>query len=177
LADRSPHQQLLACINASLIPSAAADRVYRKLILERKIVKEVQCRRLHVPSGAEHGLAGLHAVLETEVEIHVLGLDSDGPAEIQSAARNSMVGNAGKFADIAHGAAESTADIEIEPVKSLRGSRGDSESTKGKQEQFPLTQSRSPVSIGCALLDYPDFFDARLGGWRTKFVRAPGLQL
>jgi hypothetical protein len=160
LAHRTFDQQLPACIHAALIPSPAPDRVYRELILERKIVKEIQRRRLHMSSCAEHTLACLYAVLEPEVEIHVLGLNSDGPAKIQSAARDAVVGSTGKFPDIPHGPAESTTDIEIEAVKSLRGSRSDSESTKGKQEQYPLTQYQSPVSIGRALLDYSCFFDA-----------------
>src|SRR5882757_100185 len=126
-------------------------------------------------SCAEHTLACLYAVLEPEVEIHVLGLDSDGPAKIQSAARDAVVGSTGKFPDIPHGPAESTTDIEVETVKSLRGSRSDSESTKGKQEQYPLTQYQSPVSIGRALLDYPCFFDA--ANWHGRQdSSSPGLQ-
>jgi hypothetical protein len=109
---------------------------------------------------SEHILARLHAVLEPEVEVHVLGFYSDRPAEIQPATRYAVVGSASKFTDIPHRAAESATNIEIEAVKSLRGSRGDSEATKGKQEQYSLTQSRSPVSIGCVLLDYSNFFDA-----------------
>jgi hypothetical protein len=105
------------------------------------IVKEIQSGRLHMPSGVGEALVSLYAVVKAEVEIHVLGFNSNRPAEIQTAAGDTVVGSAGKFADIPKGAAESTTDIEIETVKRLRGRRADSKSTKGKQEQYPLTQS------------------------------------
>src|SRR2546423_11349302 len=159
-------------VYAALIPSCAADRVYRKLILQRKVIKQVQRGRLHMSGGAGHALVCQAAILESEVETHVLCLDSDRPAEIYAAARDAVVRSTGKFADIAQGAAESPTNIEIVAIKSLRGSHGKSEPTKGKQEQFPLTQSSSPVSSSCALLDDPNFFDAA-NRLEDKTHRAP----
>src|SRR5882757_10011998 len=72
LAYRPLHEQLPLCIHAALIPSTAPDCVHGKLILKRKIVKEVQRGRLHMAGCSGHTLACLHAVLESEVEIHVL---------------------------------------------------------------------------------------------------------
>src|SRR5882724_1918991 len=93
------------------------------------------------------GWLRLHAVFEPEIEIHVLGLESESAAKIHSATSNPVIRRTRKLAHIPQSAAKTPAHVEVEAIEILSGDSGDSKSTKGKQEQYSLTQSRSPVSI------------------------------
>src|SRR6266436_1453889 len=107
------------------------------------------------------GWLRLHAVFEPEIEIHVLGLESESAAKIHSATSNPVIRRTRKLAHISQSAAKTTAHVEVEAIEILSGGSGDSKSTKGKQEQYSLTQSRSPVSIQA---DSPIL--SLVGGWK-----------
>src|SRR5882672_647324 len=110
LANRAGPQHLTARSHVALIPSTAANRIHAQLALERKVEESVQSGRLQVPRCVTHELIGLHAVLEPEIEIHILGLESEGAAEIHSAAGNPVIRRPRKLAHVSQRAAKPAAD-------------------------------------------------------------------
>src|SRR5438477_12921691 len=114
------------------------------------IEKEIERSRLHVPSRVGHALPGFHAVLESEIEIHVLRFYSEITAQIQSAARHAVIRRAYKFAQISRGAAEAATDVEVEAIEIL-SQGGNCQQTKREQKQYSLTQFLSPFRFRLCL--------------------------
>src|SRR5881394_762478 len=103
-----------------------------------------------MPSRVGHVLPGFHAVLESEIEIHVLGFHSEITAQIQSATRHAVIRRTYKFSQISRGAAEAATEVEVEAAEILRQG-GDCEQTKREQKQYSLTQFPSPFRFRLVL--------------------------
>src|SRR5882672_8885358 len=146
LTHRALGQELAARFHGTLIPAPASDRIHSQPALERVTVHKVQRGRLQTPGRVRQALIRLHAVLESEVIVHVLGLHSEIAVEIHSSAHYSVIGLPRELAHVPERASEPSPNVEVEAVESLRRGSRDSKPAQGKQEQYSLTQSGSPVS-------------------------------
>src|SRR5260370_21610583 len=133
--------------NAASIETYAENSIGAQFaVMTRHVDDSVQAYRLHISAYAVQVRILAHARSQAEVVVHVFGVHPEHAAEVHATSGHPLIRVADKAGDLMAADAKSAASGKVKPIEiRLCRSRCD-ESAKDKQEQYPISQSRSPVS-------------------------------
>jgi len=114
--------------------------------VEWRVDDAIQTYRLHTSALVRQTLSPLHAGSKAEVVVHVFGIGPEHAAEVHAASKRGLKRISDIAGDLIASDTKAAAGGEVKTIEIRLCRNRCNEPAKGKQEQYPIPQSRSPVS-------------------------------